>query len=65
MTFIPSEHEIDVQVEIHALDNCIFSEERRKFNVSISEIEAITATGVLKSVEGEPVEIIVYDDDSK
>ena len=60
-----SANEIDVQVEVHVPDNCVFSEERRKYNVSISEIEAIDATGVCTSVEGGPIEIIVFDDDGK
>ena len=63
--FDPSTYKIEIQIEINVPDNFVFSEERREFNVSISEVDAINATGILSSVEGQSVKITVYDNDCK
>ena len=62
--FDPSTYEMDISIEIP--DNSVSSEKRKEFNISIANIEAINSTGrALTAVEGEPLKVIVYDNDCK
>ena len=62
--FDPSTYEMDISIEIS--DNSVSSEKRKEFNISIANIEAINSTGrALTAVEGEPLKVIVFDNDCK
>ena len=54
---------MDVQLE--APDNNIFSEDRKEFSINITNVEAINTTGALMKTRGAPLQIIVYNNDSK
>ena len=62
MIFDPSTIETDVPIKVYVPDDSVFSEERKEFNVSVS-VSAIDAKGHLTSVEGGPIEIVIYDND--
>ena len=59
--FDPFTSQLGVSVEV---TNNSVSERRKEFNISI-RVEAINSTGALIAVEGQPVRIIVYDNDCK
>ena len=59
--FDPFTSQLGVSVEV---PNNFVSERRKEFNIS-TRVEAINSTGALTAVEGQPVRIIVYDNDCK
>ena len=50
---------------IEAPDNSIFSERSKEFIIYIEKVEAINVSDHATRIVGDPVNIIVYDNDSK
>ena len=50
-------------VLLEAVDNAMFSERRKEFQISIAGVEAVDAMGASTSVGGMPITITVYDND--